>query len=93
VCWISLRALRPLAGWGGVLQCRHGSTRRPARSAAAPGGSTVTTLMANSYAIVTLHDLVRNGFATAHRENIGAGRRVVGVTRLRVTAAGRRALT
>jgi hypothetical protein len=33
--------------------------------------------------------LVRNGFATAHRQNVGAGQRVVGVTRLRITDAGR----
>jgi hypothetical protein len=48
--------------------------------------------MANGYAIVMLHDLVRSGFATAHRENVGAGQRVVGVTRLRITDAGRRAV-
>jgi hypothetical protein len=39
-----------------------------------------------------LDALVRNGFAIAHRENVGAGRRVIGVTRLRITDAGRRAL-
>jgi hypothetical protein len=60
--------------------------------AGSPDGCTVTTLMARGYAIVALHDLVRNGFATAHRENVGAGQRVVGVTRLRITDAGRRAV-
>jgi hypothetical protein len=60
--------------------------------AGSPAGCTVTTLMASVYVIVTLHDLVRRGLATAHRENMGAGQRVVGVTRLRITDTGRRAL-
>jgi DNA-binding PadR family transcriptional regulator len=46
----------------------------------------------NGLAIGTLHDLVRNGFATADREKTRAGRVTVAVVRLRITDAGRRAL-
>jgi hypothetical protein len=60
--------------------------------AGSPDGCTMTTLIAHGYAIVALHDLVRNGYATAHREKMGSGQRVVGVTRLRITDAGRRVL-
>ena len=60
--------------------------------AGSPGGCTVSIMMAHGCAIGMLDDLVRNGFATAHRENMGAGRGVIAVTRLRITDAGRRAL-
>jgi hypothetical protein len=91
-----LPALRALSGW----EARYGAgmaitpkQREALRMlAGSPDGCTVTTLMARGYAIVALHDLVRNGFATAHREKMGAGQRVVGVTRLRITHAGRRAV-
>ncbi len=39
-----------------------------------------------------LHDLVGERLASAHCENVGAGRRTIFVTRLRITDAGRRAL-
>jgi hypothetical protein len=58
----------------------------------APGGCTVKILMGNGSRIVALHDLVRSGYATAHREDVGTGQRVVGVTRLRITDAGRQVL-
>jgi hypothetical protein len=38
------------------------------------------------------HDLVRNGFATAETRTVRAGRRLIGVTWLRATDAGRQAL-
>jgi hydrogenase maturation factor len=49
--------------------------------------------MAYGFAIGVLHDLVRNGLATATRESAIAARRGIVVTRLRITDAGRRALT
>ena len=37
-------------------------------------------------------DLVRDGLATAHRQRVVLGRRVIEVARVRITEAGRRVL-
>jgi hypothetical protein len=60
--------------------------------AGSPLGSTESILMAHGFGIGTLHDLVRNGFATAERRTVRAERRLIGVTWLTITDAGRRAL-
>ncbi len=59
----------------------------------AANGCTQSILMAHGFAIGVLHDQVRDGLATATRENAIAARRGIVVTRLRITDAGRRALT
>jgi len=40
-----------------------------------------------------LADLIREGLATAHHETMRVGKRKIKVTRVRITDAGRRALT
>jgi hydrogenase maturation factor len=59
----------------------------------AADGCTQSILMAHGFAIGVLHDLVRDGLATATRESAIAARRGIVVTRLRITDAGRWALT
>jgi len=49
--------------------------------------------MAHGFAIGMLDDLVRDGLATTTRETAITARRGVVVTRLRITDAGRQALT
>ena len=55
-------------------------------------GRTGATLFAYGVRIDMLADLLREGFATARREPTKAGERQIEVARLRITAAGRRAL-
>jgi hypothetical protein len=60
--------------------------------AGSPHGCTESILLAHGFAVGMLRDLVRDGLATADRENVVTGRRRIAVTRLRITDAGRRAL-
>jgi hypothetical protein len=60
--------------------------------ARSPNGSTESIMLAHGFGIGTLHDLVRNGLATAERRTVRAGRRLIVVTWLTITDAGRRAL-
>jgi hypothetical protein len=53
-----------------------------------PGGCTVPDMMAEGYAIGMLHDLISERLASAHQKNVGAGRRAILVTRLRITDSG-----
>jgi hypothetical protein len=55
-------------------------------------GRTGATLFAYGVRIDMLADLLREGLATARREPTNAGERQIEVARLRITAAGRRAL-
>jgi hypothetical protein len=61
--------------------------------AGSPGGCTESILLAHGFGIGTVHDLVDNGFATAERRTVRAERRLIGVTWLTITDAGRLALT
>jgi plasmid stabilization system protein ParE len=58
-----------------------------------PDGCTVPTMLAYGCAIVALRRMVRDQLATAARERAPRARRTVTVVRLRITDAGRRALT
>ena len=60
--------------------------------AGSPGGCTESILLAHGFGIGTLHDLVDSGFATAERRTVRAERRLIGVTWLAITDAGRKAL-
>jgi hypothetical protein len=60
--------------------------------AGSPSGSTEAIMMAHGFAIGTLHDLVDSGFATAEGRTVRAERRLIGVTWLTITDAGRAAL-
>jgi hypothetical protein len=60
--------------------------------AGSPDGNTESILLAHGFGIGTLRGLVRDGLATASRENARGGRQIIAVTRLRITDAGRRAL-
>jgi hypothetical protein len=60
--------------------------------AGSPLGSTESIIMAHGFAIGTLHDLVRNGLATAERRTVRAERRLIAVNWMTITDAGRRAL-
>jgi DNA-binding PadR family transcriptional regulator len=55
-------------------------------------GSTESVLMTHGFAIGMLRDLVRNGLATAEWRTMRAGRRLIKVTWMTITDAGRRAL-
>jgi hypothetical protein len=48
--------------------------------------------LAHGFAIGMLRDLVRNGLATADREIVRSGRRIITVTCMWITDARRRAL-
>jgi hypothetical protein len=60
--------------------------------AGSPHGVTESVMLAHGFGIGTLHDLVRNGFATAETRTVRAGRQPIEVTWLTITDAGRRAL-
>ena len=60
--------------------------------AGSPGGCTESILLAHGFGIGTLHDLVDSGVATAERRTVRAERRLIGVTWLAITDAGRLAL-
>jgi hypothetical protein len=56
-------------------------------------GSPQTSLMAHGFCISMIAGLVKRGLATLKREKVWAGRRLVDVGKVRITAAGRDALT
>jgi hypothetical protein len=60
--------------------------------AGSPNGSTESILLTHGFGIETLHDLVRNGLATAETRTVQAGQRIIEVTWLTITDAGRLAL-
>ncbi len=61
--------------------------------ARSPFGSNESIILAHGIDIGTLHDLVRNGFATFERRTIPAGQRLIEVKWITITEAGRLALT
>ena len=60
--------------------------------AGSPNGSTESIMLTHGFAIGTLHGLVLNGLATAERWTMRAGRRLIKVTWMTITDAGRQAL-
>jgi DNA-binding PadR family transcriptional regulator len=60
--------------------------------AGSPNGSTESIMLAHGFAIGMLRDLARNGLATAETRTVRAGRRLIKVTWMTITDAGRRAL-
>jgi hypothetical protein len=58
--------------------------------ASAPTGCTEALLFAYGVTVETLIELIRNGLATAHGENVVAGRKTMEIARVRITEAGRR---
>ena len=79
-----------------MLQCRHGYTRRPARSppvlAGSPLAATEAIMLAHGFTNARLDALVRDGLATAERRAMKAGRQPIKVTWLTITEDGRQAL-
>jgi hypothetical protein len=61
--------------------------------ARSPDGMTEAMLLAHGFTVDMLADLIRAGLATAKTERIVAGGRPIEVTRVRITDAGRQALT
>jgi hypothetical protein len=82
--------------WGEDAQSQaHHDQRRAlaAIASAGPRGATETLLVdGQGFAVELLVGLVRAGLASVAPETMRSGGRVVEVTRLRVTGAGRRAL-
>jgi hypothetical protein len=70
------------------------STRRRALEllAASPDGVTDAILAAHGFTLEQMVDLVRRGLATATAERVTTGERSIEVARIRITAAGRKAL-
>jgi hypothetical protein len=67
-----------------------------ARSNCLPPVETAATeaiMIAHGFTVEQMVDLVRAGLATAQAERIGAGGRMIEVARVRITEAGRQALT
>src|SRR6516164_9969465 len=60
--------------------------------AGSPNGSTESIMLTHGFAIGTLHGLVLNGLATAERRTMRAERRLIKVTWMTITDAGRQAL-
>jgi hypothetical protein len=60
---------------------------------AGPDGASQASLMARGFCVSMIAGLVRRGFATLTREKGWAGVRLVDVGKVRITAAGRDALT
>jgi hypothetical protein len=60
--------------------------------AGSPNGCAESVILTHGFAIGMLHGLVRDGLATAERQNMRVGRRLIGVTWMTITDAGRRAL-
>jgi hypothetical protein len=56
-------------------------------------GCSEAIMLAHGFTIEQMVELVRAGLATATAERVVAGRRTIEVTRVRITEAGRRALT
>jgi len=50
-------------------------------------------MVAHDFSIEFLAELVRDGLATATTERVRAGRKSLKITRVRITLAGRRALS
>jgi len=61
--------------------------------AASPDGLPDAIMLANGFTIAQLAELVSAGLATSAHERMRAGRDTVEVARMRITDAGRRALT
>jgi DNA-binding PadR family transcriptional regulator len=61
--------------------------------AGSPNGSTESIMLAHGFAIGVLRDLVRDGLATAEPRTVRSGRRLIEVKWMRITDAGRRALS
>jgi hypothetical protein len=72
---------------------QNGDQREALRMLAdSPNGSTESIMLAHGFGIGTLHDLVRNGLATAEPRTVRARRRLIKVMWMTITDAGRRAL-
>jgi hypothetical protein len=56
-------------------------------------GASQASLMAHGFCVSMIAGLVKRGLATLTRETIRAGSRLVDVRKVRITAAGREALT
>jgi hypothetical protein len=61
--------------------------------AASQDGCTEAIMLAHGFKVALLVDMIREGLTTAHNERVIAGGRTVDVTRVRITEAGRRALS
>jgi hypothetical protein len=61
--------------------------------AACPDGCTEARMLANGFTAELLVELVTAGLASAQAERVVAGGRTVEVARVRITEAGRQALT
>jgi hypothetical protein len=75
--------------------CRHPKPdRRRALEllASCRDGCTEAMMLAHGFTVPQMVDLVRAGLATATAERVVAGSRTIEVARVRITAAGRRAL-
>jgi hypothetical protein len=60
---------------------------------AGPTGCSQTLLMAHGFCISMIAGLIKRGFAALTREKLRAGSRLIDVGSVRITAAGRDALT
>ena len=57
-----------------------------------PDGCTEAILLAHGFKLALLVELVRDGLASATSDRVRAGTRMLDVTRVRITEAGRKAL-
>jgi hypothetical protein len=61
-------------------------------AAAGSDGCTGATLLAHGFSVYMLANIIRDGFASAHRETVRVGKRKIRVVRVWIADAGQRAL-
>jgi hypothetical protein len=57
-----------------------------------PEGCTTAMLQSHGFSIDRINDLIRTGLATGTKERVVAGRKLLEVTRVKITETGRRAV-
>ena len=73
---------------------REANRRRALKLLAeSPGGCTEAIMLAHGFPLDMLADMIRAGHASAHAERMVAGGRAIDLTRMRITDAGRWALS
>jgi hypothetical protein len=61
--------------------------------AGAPHGASEAVMLAHGFKLPALVELIRDGLATAHTQRMMAGSKAIEVTVMRITEAGRRAIS
>jgi hypothetical protein len=77
----------------GRMDCPRFLARRGKLLASCRDGCTEAILLAHGFTVDQIVELVRAGLATAHTQRVIVARRAVEIAHVKITEAGRRALT